>query len=76
MAYYRDYNHYYITQATMYIRVRKGNLHGLAYNVHKAEELTQKCQSTEISDTHLKNASVYSQVFHQLILKTRKEGTL
>ena len=29
----------------MYIRVRKGNLDGLAYKVHKAGELTQKCQA-------------------------------
>ena len=29
----------------MYIRVRKGNLHGLAYKVHKAGELTQKYQA-------------------------------
>ena len=39
----RDYNHH-ITQATMYIRVRKRNVHGFAYKVYKARELTQKCQ--------------------------------
>ena len=29
----------------MHVRVRTGNLHGLAYKVHKAGELTEKCQA-------------------------------
>ena len=38
----------------MYIRVRKGNLFGVAYKVHKAGRFNTKVPSTDVSNTHLK----------------------
>ena len=38
----------------MYIRVGKGNLHGLAYKVHKAGRFNTKVPSTDVSNTHFK----------------------
>ena len=38
----------------MYIRVRKENLHGLAYKVHKAGRFDTKVPRTDVSNTHLK----------------------